>query len=262
MKFFATSMALVFVSVSTTLAEPELRGSPTELTQYLKDIPKTVSVVGTAEVKVQADRAVVSLSVRTEDKLLATALRNNQKVRADVMAALEKHGIKTDQIKASQLSQTPKYGWLGDKPKSYIVENTIKVTVHNEKEFQAVATEIDTVSEVRYLGVEFEQTDKMTYKTKALSQACDKATEKKQLLESKFGFKLVPQNMSEGVRVMPAPKAVGYVVSGSYGVAKRTASSSVNSSESIGGEGVDDGGATFGELVYTADVSVEYRVEK
>lgn len=259
MKFCAATIALVFLTVSPAVfAEPEMRGSPTELTQYLKDIPKTVSVVGTSEVKVQADNAVVSLSVRTEDKLLATALKANQKLRAEVTATLEQHGIKSDEIKASQFSQTPKYGWLsGDKAKSYIVENTIKVTVHNEKEFQAVAGVVDSVNEARYLGVEFEQTDKATYKTKALAEACDKATEKKQLLESKFGFKLVPQKINEGVTVVAPVGTAGERYD--YGVHEESrASSKMASSDGAS----DGGGASFGELIYKAEVTVEYRVEK
>lgn len=258
MKIF-TSLALVFLFISpAAFAEPELRGSPTELTQYLKDIPKTVSVVGDAEVKSQADHAVVSLSVRTEDKLLATALRTNQKLRADVTATLEQHGIKVDQIKASQFSQTPKYGWLsGDKAKSYVVENTIKVTVHSEKEFQAVAGVVDSVNETRYLGVEFEQTDKDAYKRKALTEACDKAQEKKQLLEGKFGFKLVAQKITEGVTI--APVATEGAKYGEYAGRSEKRSSFMAQSSSDAGEDV---GANFGEMVYTAEVTVEYRVEK
>jgi len=260
MKFFATTV-LLFVIVSAAFAEPELRGSPTELTQYLKDIPKTVSVVGTAEVKVQADRAVVSLSVRTEDKLLATALRVNQKLRAEIISSLIQKGLKADQMKASQFSQTPKYGLFGDKAKSYLVENTIKISVHNEKEFQAVAGVVDSVNEVRYLGVEFEQTDKVTYKNKALADACDKASEKKQLLESKFGFKLVAQKMSEGVRVTRAGTQLEQIreYENSSRSGKPVGVTSISGSASEVG---DEGGANFGELIYTAEVTVEYRVDK
>src|SRR6476646_6204814 len=114
MKILAT-IVLTFVTTTAVFAEPELRGSPSELANYLKDIPKTVSVQGSAELKVQADQAVMSLSVRTEEKQLAMALRKNQSLRADIIASLSQHGIKGDQIKASQFSQTPKYGMFGDK---------------------------------------------------------------------------------------------------------------------------------------------------
>lgn len=258
MKVFAI-VCFVFFTTFAALAEPEMRGSPTELTQYLKDIPKTISVVGNGEVKVQSDRAVVSLSVRTEDKQLGTALRTNQKLRGEISASLEQHGIKGDQIKASKFSQTPKYGLFGDKAKSYVVDNIINVTVQTEKDFQTVASVVDGMSEVRYLGVEFEQTDKLGNQKKAFEQACDKASEKKQLLESKFGFKLVPDKISETVKAMPT-EASGKRYGG-YGVRGESSWASKGSAE-FASEAPDEGGTTFGELVYSAEVVVEYRVEK
>src|SRR5690242_12996660 len=51
-------------------AEPELKGTPSELGNYLNTIPKTVLVTGEAEVKVPADRALVTLRVRTENHSL------------------------------------------------------------------------------------------------------------------------------------------------------------------------------------------------
>lgn len=41
-------------------AEPELKGSPAELTAYLATLPKTVSITGESELKAAADRAIVS----------------------------------------------------------------------------------------------------------------------------------------------------------------------------------------------------------
>ena len=49
-------------------AEPELKGLPGELTEYLKGVPKTVTVTGESEVKVEADKATASLRVQTENK--------------------------------------------------------------------------------------------------------------------------------------------------------------------------------------------------
>jgi len=72
----------IFISLGLFLvprlnAEPELKGSPTELALYLAGLPKTVAVTGESEVKVQADRAVVSLKVTTENRSLQDALRLN-----------------------------------------------------------------------------------------------------------------------------------------------------------------------------------------
>jgi uncharacterized protein YggE len=64
------------------LADTEIKGNPIELAQYLSGIPKTVKIMGEAEVRVPADKAIVSLKVSTENKALHEALRSNQEVRS------------------------------------------------------------------------------------------------------------------------------------------------------------------------------------
>src|SRR5438876_758256 len=66
-------------------AEPELKGSPTEVAAYLVTLPKTVSVAGESEIKVQADRAIINLKVTSENKSLQEALRVNQEIRNKIL---------------------------------------------------------------------------------------------------------------------------------------------------------------------------------
>src|SRR6266853_1270437 len=141
-------------------AEPELKGSPTELAAYLAGLPKTVSVAGESEVKLSADRALISLRVSTEHKSLQDALRANQEVRNKILNSLRDRDIPGDRIQASRFSSTPKYGIFSDKAKSFRVENIIQVVVRDEKEFQAVAHLVDAFAEVQYLGIDFQHSDK------------------------------------------------------------------------------------------------------
>ena len=57
---------VALLTLARASAEPELKGSPAELTGYLAGLAKLVTVAGEAEIKVPADRATVSLRVRTE----------------------------------------------------------------------------------------------------------------------------------------------------------------------------------------------------
>src|SRR5436305_15089354 len=83
-------------------AEPELKGSPTELAPYLAGLSKTVAVTGESEVKVQADRAVVSLKVSTENRSLQDALRLNQEIRNKIINALTDSGLAPDRVQPSK----------------------------------------------------------------------------------------------------------------------------------------------------------------
>src|SRR5688572_24986304 len=149
---------LPFTLLCTPLkaADPELKGSPAELTAYLANLPRTVSVAGESEVKVPADRAALTLKVVTESKSLLEALRANQEVRAKMISALKERGVPADRVQASKFSSSPRRGLFGDKAKSYRIENLVKVSVQDEREFQAVAQAVDGSHDIHYLNVDFE----------------------------------------------------------------------------------------------------------
>src|SRR5258708_21865999 len=184
--------AFVLLAASPVFAETEITGTPTELTQYLTGIPKTVMVVGEAEVRVPADKALVSLKVSTESKSLHEALPSNQEVRSKLGSFLQKQGIPADRVKASRFSSTPKFGMFGEKAKSYRVDNLVKVAVQDEKELQIAASAVDAWSEVQFVGSEFEHEDKEALKSKAGAQACENAQKRSKIFEEKLGLKLVP----------------------------------------------------------------------
>ena len=91
-------------------AQAELRGTETELTEFLPNVPRTMFVAGQAEVKVQADRAVVRLKVATTGKGLEQALQANQQARNKLLDFLRERGIPNGQVQSSKFSSTPKYG--------------------------------------------------------------------------------------------------------------------------------------------------------
>jgi len=147
---------------------------------------------------------------------------------------------------------------FGEKAKSYRVENVVRITAEDEKEFQAVANLVDTVSEARYDSIEFEHSNKDALKAKALAQAIDKATEKKQLYEQKLGVKLTPKGFTEGIVVaLPQPGRGYYGKMVNYASRPATALPNASSEEATDSEMP----TSVGELVYRGQVSVEYAVE-
>src|SRR5690348_1750703 len=90
----------------TAFAEPEIKGTATELAQYIKGVPKNVAITGEAEVRVPAHRAVLSLNVVTENRSLQEAARLNLDVRNKLSDYLKKQGISADRIHASKFSST------------------------------------------------------------------------------------------------------------------------------------------------------------
>src|SRR5580765_7342048 len=159
MRTLATFGLASFIAVNA-IADPEIKGTPNELTAYLRSIPRTVAVSGEAEVRVPAHRAVVTLRVTTEHRALQEALRYNLELRGKITEVLKRQGIAADRIQSSRFSSTPKFGLFGDKAKSYRVENLMRVSVQDDREFQVLAGAVDTWPEVQYGGVEFEYADR------------------------------------------------------------------------------------------------------
>src|SRR5580765_1602155 len=248
MKSIALSIVVLASAASILKAEPEIKGTASELSQYLNAVPKTVTVTGEAEVRVPATRAVLILSVITENKSLQEALRSNADVRGKMAAQLKQQAIPAERIQSSRFSSTPKFGMFGDKAKSYRVENLMRVSIQDEKEFRNAAGVIDAFVEVQYSGVEFEYADKEALKQKAIGQACENAGDRKKLYEEKVGLKLVAQRFGEGVvaeeEAKPANK--GYAT-------KRYDSLSWGSSAPV-----QESVSSFGELVFSVKVVVEY----
>ena len=146
-----------------------------------------------------------------------------------------------------------------EKAKSYRVENIVKITAQDEKEFQAVAGLVDSMTEVRYESIEFEHSEKDGLKAKALAQAIDKATEKKKLYEEKLGVKLSPKGFNEsGVVPLQQPMQRRYLSDGyPASVTTLSARSAAPASEAAS----EELPTSFNELIYTAHVIVEYAVE-
>ena len=257
MKLHVFVNVLGLLIVPPVMAEAELKGSPTELAAYLAGLPRTVIVTGEGEVKVQADRAVITLKVSTEKKSLADALRANEEVRSRMAGYLKDHGIGLERIHTSKFSSTQKYSVFSEKAKSHRVDNLIKITARDEQEFQAIAGATDKFAEVSYLETAFEHSDKEALKAKATSQACDNATSRKKVFEEKLGLKLTPRRFTEG-NVLPGPN-VAKVGAQSGTAPLFSGMPAVAALQAL--ESRQEPVSEFGELVFKVVVTVEYSVD-
>ena len=101
----------VFVFVATSIgAEPEIKGAPAELAAYLAGQQVQASIAGEAEVKVPADRAVVTLRLASEHKSLREASQANHQLRVALTTFLTENGVGADRIRSAKFSSTPRTG--------------------------------------------------------------------------------------------------------------------------------------------------------
>jgi uncharacterized protein YggE len=261
MKKLVASLACLLAASVIVRAEPEIKGTAPELAQFLSSVPKIVSVTGEAEIRVPVHHAVVTLRVTTENKSLAEALRSNSEMRSKLADRLKQQGIGADRIQASKFSSTPKFGLFSDKARSYRVENTIRVTLLDEKEFQIVASAVDSFAEVQLGGIEFEYTDREALKQKAISRACDNANERKKIYEEKLTLKLTPVSVAEGAILSQNAANAGYAMNEKTALTSGLRYNSASVNAPAVAEETPESVSSFGELVYTAHVTIEYTAQ-
>ncbi len=233
-----------------------MKGSAAELAAYLAGLPGRVSLVGEAEVKVPADRALITLRVVTEHRSLQDASRTNQEIRARILRTLAEQGLPNERVKPSRFSSTPRYGMFRDKARSYRVENAVRITALDEKEFQTVAGLVDAIAEVRYESIEFDHANKEEFKRNALAQALDKVGAKKRFYEETLGVRLTPKSFEESA-ITPIAQELRRMSS-----VKSESPSFVSSLPQPAETQVEELPTSFSELVIRGRVVVEYTVEK
>lgn len=247
-------MLIVFLCQGV-LAEPELKGTASELSQYLAEAPKITILTSTSELKVPADSAILRIRVMTESGTLEKAIKLNQDMRVTLENRLAAKGISKDRIQASSFSTTPEYGLFGKKPKSYNVKNFIKITINNDNEFREASKVVDEYKEVDYIGVELEHSDKEAMKLQALRKACENNMKKKNIFEETFGVALAVKSFqTHGGLASVASESPESLYRRRQLQGKDTlnVSSGFYSGKEI---------TAFGELIFTANVTVQYLVD-
>jgi len=245
---------VVLVVASTAFAEPELKGTPSELTAYLQNLPRIILLTGESKVEIQADKAIVEISIKTENGSLETCLKSNQTLRAAITTKLGEAGIPADKITAEKFSSTPRYGFFGKKPNNYEVRNLVRITVTDEKDFQQIAKLVDQYPEIEYKGLNFKHSNEQELKKQAIEKAFDDLMKKKAEYESKFGITLTLRSFSEQTLFpQAAPTYDGAMKAYSGGVSWVGKDKSAALTE--------EATSPFGELVFAATVSGEFELK-
>jgi uncharacterized protein YggE len=193
--FIVCCALFVPLVVHQAAAELELKGSPTELRRHLGSIPGQVHIVGVAEIKVEANQAVLTLKVSTRDRLLKKAMERNRQVRDDIVQMLTQKGLSKDRVRVSRFSSTPAHGLFSKEAKAYDIESTVEVAARHENEVETVSGIVDDKPEVSLDSLRFEHSDEDKLRLQALREALDKIVAQKAVYEVALGAELRPRGM-------------------------------------------------------------------
>ena len=151
----------------------------------------SLTVQGTGSVKVESDRAGISLGVReVDEEVLKAQNKVNEKIAA-IIEALKAKGVSGEDISTNGIGIYPNYNYdEGETIVGYTAYNTLYLTVKDvnntgayvDAAFAAGANSLDYV--------EFSAADTEAAAAKALTLAVESAREKAQILADAAGVKL------------------------------------------------------------------------
>lgn len=179
---------------------------------------RTINVNGDGEVSVVPDIAHVSLGATTEKSTVAEAQKNNSTTMNNIIEAIKKAGVASDDIKTSNYNISPKYNYEDKTGNStlvgYTVTSTLSITVKN---INSVGSIIDTAitngaNNTNYSdGITFEVSDYQKYYNIALKNAVSNAQIKGQAIADSIGVKLsTPIKITENSSSIPTEYPVFY----------------------------------------------------
>lgn len=165
-------------------------------------VARTINVNGDGEVNVAPDIAYVSLGVTTEKSSVEEAQKSNSTTMNNIIAAIKKSGVASEDIKTSGYSISLKYSYEEKTGNStivgFIVTSTLSVTVKN---VNSVGSIIDTAilnGANNSNGITFGVSDYEKYYNIALKNAISNAKAKAQTIASCIDVKLsIPTKIIE-----------------------------------------------------------------
>jgi uncharacterized protein YggE len=150
--------------------------------------PRTISVVGTAEIQVAPDEAILTLGIESQDKDLAIAKTQNDKRIKKMLAVARDSAVDAKYVQTSALTMGPEYS--EDKiPRllGYKVSQTVVVTLKDLSRYETLMTNFLRAGVNRVDGIQFIVSDPKKYREEVRVKAVRAAREKAIAMAAELG---------------------------------------------------------------------------
>jgi uncharacterized protein YggE len=150
--------------------------------------PRLVRVVGTAEVKVVPDRAVIEIGVEKQDPSASAAKHAEDAAARRILAALRGNGIDEKDMQTTFLSLQPQSSYVKKVRVSYFVAaQTLTITVRDLSKLDTLLEALIKAGGNRIDSIGYETSDLRKYRDQAREQAVKAAREKAEALAKALG---------------------------------------------------------------------------
>jgi uncharacterized protein YggE len=150
--------------------------------------PKVVRVVGTAEVKVVPDRAVIEIGVEKQDPNASVAKHAEDAAARRILSALRGNGIDDKDIQTTFLSLQPQsYTRKGVRISYFVAAQTMTITVRDLAKLDTLLESLIKAGGNRIDSIGYETSDLRKYRDQARDMAVKAAREKAGALAKALG---------------------------------------------------------------------------
>lgn len=176
---------------------------------------REINVNGDGEISVTPDIAYVSFGVTTEKSSVSEAQKTNLTTMNNIIAAIKKSGVASEDIKTTNYSISPKYNYEEKTGNSSIVGYTVTSTLSvTAKNINSVGNIIDIAiinGANNSNGITFGVSDYEKYYNLALKNAISNAKNKAQVMADCIDVKLTtPSKITENSSGIPIQYPVFY----------------------------------------------------
>ena len=165
---------------------------------YPDELPRQITVTGSAEAEAVPDLATITAGVETRADTAADALARNSEAMAAVLAAIEAAGVARRDVQTSQLSISPVYEPYSEgapeaqKVAGYEAANMVTIRVRDVARLGATVDAVTGAGANRIFGIGFDVSDPKPTLDAARREAVADARAKAELFAEAAGVKLGP----------------------------------------------------------------------
>lgn len=153
--------------------------------------PRSVTVTGDADVKVEPDIVEVTVGVESVDTTVAAVRAKNEDAVARMHAAATRAGVEGKDVQTEFVYLEPRYrNYEQREIIGYVARRTVKLTVRDVRRFDAVMAAVLESGANVMMGVQFRTTELRKYRDQARQLAIQAAREKAQALAKELGQEL------------------------------------------------------------------------
>jgi len=219
--------------------------------------PATISVSGSAEVKVPPDEIDLDVGVEVRNPSLDPAKAQNDEKVANVLKFLKDNGIDAKDVQTDFVGIHPEFKNERDTiPEIYVVQRSIGIRLRKVSDFERVLTGA-LKNGVNYVhGIDFRTTELRKHRDTARQMAIRAAREKADALASELGVKVGKvQSISENTW------GGWWSWTGGSWRSRRYGGMYQNVVQNAGGGPSEDGSLSVGQISVSATVNVSFTLE-